>query len=189
MDFSNFSIDISVDDIRKNTRLGDLKSFKVNEPDIKKLAKYVVLTYDPDSPFRTKYPNLDKRKLEVAVYVGYDLVKDADRLEEIMDFKSPIVADMVYEFLLTQPKNAKLWMLIISSEETFYEFQRALQSGIKYTPNDKDKLQTIAIKDKLLDSSENILSRLDTLYKKMFEETEIIEKAQRQRITPENMAK
>lgn len=188
MDFSNLTIDISVADIRKGTRLGELKSFRVNEPDIKQLAKYVVLVYDPDSPFRIKYPNLDKRKLEVAVWVGYDLKEDADRLEDIMSLRSAIVAEMVYEFLLTLPKNNKLWMLIISNEETFYEFQRALQSGVEFTKDDRDKLQTISIKDKLLDSSETILARLDALYKKMFEEPEIVDKAQKKRITPENMA-
>ncbi len=167
--------------------LAKLESFKAAERrgDIDNLIMYVVAMYDKNSPTIKYFQDITKRKHECAELAGYDLRTDKAILKELFDFTDKAFAEMVIEFLKDQ--NARVWSMIVSNEQTFYEYQKALLTEITMTDGDKDKLSTTVIKTKLMEDSDEICARLDKYYQLLFGEE--LTKRITEKFTPEGMAK
>jgi hypothetical protein len=140
--------------------------------DLDKLIKFVVIMYDKKSPFTKVFQDVDLRKKECAAYAGYDLEKDKDILTGIFNFTDPEFAAMVIEFLKDQ--NSRVWSMIVSNEQTFYEFQKVLLTEVLAT-TDRDRLTAVAIKSKLMEESSNTSERIDKYYQMLFGSGEVAE--------------
>lgn len=150
-----------------------------------KLIRYIVLMYDKGSPLVKRFSNLDQRKKEAFAIAGYTALDPI--LETYKEFKVPEFTEMVTEFLIYQSDYA--WMMLISNEQTFYEFQKTLLQESAMIRNDKDKISAIASKAKLMEESENMVSRIETYRKQIFVEDKVIEASKRVSSSPEEMAK
>ena len=74
---------------------------------------------------------------------------------------------MVDEFLRKQ--NNRIWSMIVSNEQTFFEYQTKLLSPVE-GERDKDILQALQIKSKIMDDLNTINDRLDSYYMKLYGE-------------------
>jgi len=87
-DFSNLMFDVTrlpdnIDPVKFFPKLDKYEEFKnTNFPNTKKarIFKYIVYMYDKESPFKTKIPDLYKRKIEIAKYVK--LISDPKFVDE-----------------------------------------------------------------------------------------------------------
>ena len=79
--------------------------------------------------------------------------------------------------------------MIVSNEQTFYEYQQRLLEPVD-AEKDKDLLQALQIKSKLMEDCNNINERLDGYYRKLFGEDENVSRSvvKRKRLTPEQIA-
>lgn len=188
-DFNNLKYNVfasnKLSDCRGIERLG------VNEivrPDKLKLIRYAMVLYDAKSILVKNIQDVNQRKREAAVLAGYDLEKDSSVLEELFDMTDTDLQLIVINFLKDQ--NSFYWSMIVSNEQTFYEYQKALISEVKLMDKDKDRLQALAIKSKLMEDCDAITTRIIGYYTKVFRDDEIIEIVQNtRRYTPESMAK
>lgn len=135
-------------------------------PDLDKLIRYIMAMYDKNSPFVRMFQDVSKRKRECAHMAGYDIEKDRERLDPIFDFTDSQFSSMVIDFLKDQ--NSRVWTMIVSNEQTFYEYQKALLSEITNFGTDKDKLGATQIKSKLMEDSDTISERLEKYYQLLF---------------------
>lgn len=145
------------------------------------VIKYVVLMYHKSSPFIKMFQDINTRKAECMAMAGLE-----EEQKELIDFSDINFIYMVSEFLKSQ--NSRLWSMIVSNEETFDEYQRNLMSEVFKTKDDKDKLNAILIKSKLMEDSDIISKRLDDYYRILFGDSGVAEFAA-QKITPESIAK
>jgi hypothetical protein len=173
-----------------------------------KLIRYTMALYDKKSPLIKLMTDLGLRKKEAAALAGYDL--DADTieglsitisstdedgepivrpatLEDLYDFVDPDLQTLVTEFLIDQ--NDFYWSMIVSNTQTFYEYQKALLSEVVLVESEKDRLQSLQIKGKLMDDCEKIAERVEVYYQKVFGDNKIAEKARSKNFTPESMAR
>ena len=161
--------------------LRNLKSFVdagKERKDINKVIRYIVAMYDSKSPFVKMFQAVDQRRKECASFAGFDLVKDKELLDRMFSFTNPLVnedeeqedftwfSDMVLDFLRDQ--NQRVWAMIVSNEQTFYEYQKALLSEITVFTTEKDKLNAISIKTKLMEDSDAISARLEKYYQVLY---------------------
>ena len=94
---------------------------------------------------------------------------------------------MVVEFL--EDQGNMLVSLIDSNEHTFYEFQRVLLESFDDFRDDKQRIDAIEKKSKLMEQCDIIHNRLDGYYKQLYGDDEIVEKVKARRYTPESMAR
>ncbi len=94
---------------------------------------------------------------------------------------------MVNEFLRKQ--NNRIWSMIVSNEQTFFEYQTKLLSPVE-GERDKDILQALQIKSKIMDDLNTINDRLDSYYMKLYGEDQELLKVIKadKRLTPEFIA-
>ena len=95
--------------------------------------------------------------------------------------------EMVDEFLKKQ--NNRVWSMIVSNEQTFFEYQTKLLRPVD-GDKDKDILQALQIKSKIMDDLNTINERLETYYMKLYGEDDVLLttiKADK-RLTPEFIA-
>lgn len=150
-----------------------------------KIIRYIVLMYDKNSPLVKRFNNLEQRKREAFVLAGFNI--EDPNLEVYKEFKDEEFTNMVTDFLIYQ--NDYIWMMLVSNEQTFYEFQKTLLQESAMIRNDKDKISAIASKAKLMEESDNIVTRITQYRKIIFIEDAIIEKTKRAVSSPEEMAK
>ena len=152
-----------------------------------KLIKYVLLMYDANSPMKEQFPDLNIRKEQAALLCGYDLVKDESLLSTIFFFENDKVTKMVDEFLRKQ--NNRVWSMIVSNEQTFFEYQTKLLRPVD-GDKDKDILQALQIKSKIMDDLNNINERLESYYMKLYGDDQDLLKTIKadKRLTPEFIA-
>lgn len=198
-------VDSDVLNSRQGRGLSKIESFtSCNRSDKDKLIKYIVFLYSKESPLIKNYKDVGVRMREAAKLAGYDLDSDATLLEKLYRFEIGTVdpktdedeysenpddlsfVTMVIGYLRHQ--NDLTWAMIVSNEQTFYEYQEALVQSVDQFKNDKDKLSAIQVKTKLMEDSDAIAERLEKYYKKVFSEDEIVKKV-KQVYTPEMMAK
>ena len=150
-----------------------------------KLIKYVLYIYDVNTPLKEHFPDLKIRKEQAALLSGYDL-KD-ETLNSIFFFTNSKVLSMVDEFLKKQ--NNRVWSMIVSNEQTFFEYQTKLLRPVD-GDRDKDILQALQIKSKIMDDLNTINERLDSYYMKLYGEDEtLLNKIKSdKRLTPEYIA-
>jgi hypothetical protein len=151
------------------------------------MIAYVLYMYDQNTPMKEQFPDLKIRKEQAAILSGYDLVKDNEKLHEMFFFQSSKIIDMVDEFLRKQ--NNRIWSMIVSNEQTFFEYQKKLLSPVE-GDRDKDILQALQIKSKIMDDLNTINDRLDSYYMKLYGEDQELLKTIKadKRLTPEFIA-
>jgi hypothetical protein len=161
-----------------------------------KMLRYVLLMYDQKSPLREYYPELSKRKTFAASIAGYDV--DDDSIVELFDFKvkndegelehNEEILELIIKYLKYQ--NNWVWSLIISNEQAFYEFNKRVLMPVD-GQKDKDILQAIDIKTKIMQSQDEISQRLKKYFKELSGGDDDLEDAivKRKRLSPESQAK
>jgi hypothetical protein len=167
-------------------RLSQYPSFtEYDREDSERAIRYLLLMYDKGSPFVTYYADLRQRKESVAVYVGYDPERDEARLEELYDLDDERFVDMLLAFLKGQ--NWLKWSLLVSNEQTFYEYQRSVLRRVTNYKTDKDRLTAVQVKSQIMNDCDMIVERIARYYTDIFGTRDVVEKAQGG-ITPESMA-
>ena len=185
--------------------LSKIQSFAdCTRPDKDKLIKYIVFLYSKESPLVKNYKDVGTRMREAARLAGYDLNSDATLLDKLFRFdvgnqnqetddeedqagnpEDLSFVSMVIDYLRHQ--NDLTWAMIVSNEQTFYEYQEALVQSVNLFKSSKDKLSAIQVKTQLMEDSDAIAERLERYYKKVFVEDEVVTKV-KQVWTPEKMA-
>lgn len=160
-----------------------------------KQLRYVLFMYDINSPLRSHYPDLAKRKEFAADMAGYDLMKDD--VTTLFEFRTKNIEDeyvpdeemikMIIKYLKYQ--NNWVWSMIISNEQAFYEYNMRVMMPVDGT-RDKDILQAINIKTQIMSSQDEIYTRLQRYYKDLSGGDSDLEEAitKRKRLSPESIA-
>jgi hypothetical protein len=156
-----------------------------NRDDKDKVIRYIVLVYDKASPLVKRFTNLEHRKRHALAMAGFQV--DDPTLTAYTEFKDEEFTNMVIDFLIYQ--SDYVWMMLVSNEQTFYEFQKTLLQESAMIRNDKDKITAIASKAKLMEESDNIVARVNDYRKQVFGEEKLIETSKRVASSPEEMAK
>jgi hypothetical protein len=182
MIFNPFKVKGSL--LKKFPKMKMFSSFQTAED---QMIAYVLYMYDQNTPMKEQFPDLKIRKEQSAILSGYDLVKDNEKLHDMFFFKSTKVIEMVDEFLRKQ--NNRIWSMIVSNEQTFFEYQTKLLSPVE-GEKDKDILQALQIKSKIMDDLNTINDRLDSYYMKLYGEDQELLKTIKadKRLTPEFIA-
>lgn len=164
-----------------------MKMFKSFEPADDQMIAYVLYMYDQNTPLKEQFPDLKIRKEQAANLSGYSLSEDDKFLHDLFFFVSERLVQMVDEFLRKQ--NNRIWSMIVSNEQTFFEYQTKLLSPVE-GDRDKDILQALQIKSKIMDDLNTINDRLDSYYMKLYGEDQELLKVIKadKRLTPEFIA-
>jgi len=159
-----------------------------------KLVRYTILMYDINSPLRHHYPELGKRKEFAADLAGYDLMKDD--VTQLFDFKlKDGDEEEPYEELLEltikylKYQNNMVWFMIVSNEQAFFEYNRRVMMPVDGA-RDKDILQAVEIKTKIMSSMDDIYLRLQKYFRDLSGGDEKLEEilTKRKRLRPEEIA-
>lgn len=161
--------------------------YLVRRKDLEELIKYVVLMYDINSPMRKFFNDVDERKRECAVLAGYSFETDGTRLKKIFDFTDKNIMDLVTNYLKYQ--NNKVWAILQSNEEVLWQYNQELLNPITNFKLDKEKLQALDIKSKLMNECDNIIKRIEEYEQKIFGgDQQLIEAAKSSPTSPESIA-
>lgn len=182
-----------------------IKEFEAakSNPNCDKFIRYIILMYDKNSPLAKKFTDLQKRKENAATMAGFDLIKDniapaptvdddgeiheiPSLLQTLFDFLDSATSDMVIGFLRYQ--NDLLFSMLVSNEQTFYEYQKALLSEVMMIRNDKDKITALAVKSKIMDDSDIIALRIEKYYKQLYVDDKAIAYVKKRASSPESNA-
>lgn len=155
-----------------------------------KILKYILFLYDPKSPLIKDSRNIKTRKQEAARLAGFDLQKDTDFLDRLYSFKNKEAAAKTVLFLKEFIHN-RTWSMIVSHEQTFYEYNERLMKPVEDDKETKEKdiMSTIVLKSKLVQDLKDIHSTLKEYYKEMFDDDDLRDKVVNTRISPETMAR
>jgi hypothetical protein len=177
-DFSDLAIPIYDSNLAKNPII---KQVFGNPPssDIPILI-YVALIYDQKSPLRLKISNIQERKEEAAEMAG--IKTDA---ADIFDLRDNNILGYINSYLRHQ--SSKVWSVLAANEEVLWQYQQELLTPIKDFKNDKDKLQALEIKTKLMQECDAIIKRIDAYEDKLFGDTKE-KKSEILNLTPEAIA-
>jgi len=129
-----------------------------------KVINYILLFYDPESPFVQKYIDIKKRRDAVIDYTGLSKVKE-ETLKEIIGYSNKEILLMVFEYV--KIINNRLWELITVSETVYHEYTKELLLGVD-GDDSKDKLTALTLKTKILSALDDISSKLDGYYGKFY---------------------
>lgn len=151
-----------------------------------KLMKYIIANYDPASPLIKDYSLLPKRKQVAAELAGFDLIKDEKLLQDIYSCQSEEFTEVVNDYLKEYGDN-RLWAMIVSSLQLFWEFNLRIFTPIK-EDKDKDLVAAVNMKSKMSEELEKIHERIERLTKQFYGDDELQEATKRIRKTPESIA-
>jgi hypothetical protein len=158
-----------------------------DRPDLDCLVRYTMALYDKKSPLIKQLANIAQRKTEAALVAGYDVKKDVDILEKLFDFTDTDLQLLAIQFLKDQ--NDMYWSMIVSNEQTFFEYQKALLLEVAVYKDDKQKMDALNVKSKLMDECDKITNRVESYYAKVFGDGEAQTKArQLKNFSPESIA-
>lgn len=153
-----------------------------------RILRYILLMYDKNSPMISAYQNLQQRKQAAATIAGFDLSKeDVGFLFEFKcDEKYGDPIGWIMNFLRYQ--NNLLWCLIVSQEQAFYEFTARVIMPVA-GDKDKDILSAVNIKNSIMTSQDEIITRLDKYYRQLSGGDDNLEAAikTKKRFTPESV--
>ena len=166
--------------------------FKTNDD---RIVMYVVAMYDQQSPLRESFPDLEKRKDEAIRLSGFDRA-NTDVINSVKtltvtseDGMAPFdeLLDAISAYLIFQSN--RLWTLIVTNEQSFYEYQRRIMAEIGGDA-DKDALSAVTLKTKLLEAMDDIHKRLERYYNELTGgDNNLAESiSKRKRISPESIA-
>ena len=135
------------------------------------MMKFIVAMYDPGSPLRSTYPELDLRAVAAAQVARYDLP------EEWMDEN---MVNAVVEFL--KIVNNRTWTMIVSIEQALWEYATRLLLPITKVGagQDKDTIAAVNMKNATADNMISLDDKLESLLKKFYSDPEL-EKAAREK--------
>jgi len=144
------------------------------------IIKYVVLLYDLKSPMRLKIPDINLRKEECA-----EMAELKTGTDKIFDLSHDNILGYINSYLRFQ--SSKVWAILTANEEVLWQYQRELLTPIVNFKNDKDKLQALEIKSKLMNECDAIIKRIDAYEDKIFGDNKE-KKSDIINITPESIA-
>lgn len=176
-----------------------------------KVLRYVLCLYDPKSPLIKDCRNIKTRKQEAARLAGFNLSTDSEFLDDLFAFKNKEAVTATINFLKEHVHN-RIWTMIVSHEQTFYEYNERLMKPVDdgsstiskpvYDEDDdevfeestsstkeKDVMATIAMKSKLIKDLKEIHANLNEYYKEMFEDDDLRDKVVSNKFTPEAYAR
>lgn len=193
-EFKNLSFPIHKTDNKKDLieQIPELKEIKMFEvlPKVNRdaMIQYILLMYDKNSPLIRKYAELSTRKREAGFMAGFDQANDSHSrlLSDMSDFKDPLFCEAVVEFL--QFQNNLILAMLVSNEQTFFEYQSVLLSATAMINNDKDKISATILKSKLMDDSDTIADRIGKYYKQLYIEDKVVEYVKKKSYSPESVA-
>lgn len=155
-----------------------------------KLLKYVVALYDPQSPLFKDYPELAIRKQTAALVAGYDVIIDNEYLESLYACNNDEETEVVINFLKIVQN--RIWAMIVSIEQTIWEYNLRLLSPISKGESDKDKdlVSAVNMKSKMAEDLGIMNDRLDGYLKKFYGDDRLEEKAEvkQLRFNPQSIA-
>lgn len=126
---------------------------KINSQDIP-MVKYVLLMYDSQSPLRKKIADLVERKKEAAS------MAELKEYQGLFDLSDERLVGLVNKFLRFQ--NNRLWAILATQEELLWQYQSELLKPINVYKGDKEKLQGLEVKGKLMNDIDTMLRRCET---------------------------
>jgi hypothetical protein len=178
-DFEELRLDVFAKDFSKNPLVKQIFGEQVSSSDLT-IIKYIVLLYDVKSPLRLKIPDIINRKEECAEMVGLKSGR-----EELFDLSHPKVLGYINMYLRYQ--SSKVWSVLAANEEVLWQYQQELLTPIQNFKSDKDKLQALEIKTKLMQECDAIIKRIDAYEEKLFGDNKE-KKDQILTMTPESIA-
>lgn len=118
--------------LRAFPELGKHSEFRVQLKNINKdkVIRYIVYMYDRNTPFRRKFPDILKRKVEAAREAGFKVNQEGFFDEEVETFlrcKNDKVNDMTVAYARIH-RNFK-YSFFITMEESFYGLMRSVIGG------------------------------------------------------------
>lgn len=144
-----------------------------------KVAKYIILLYESKSPLRQKITNLSERKKECAELVGLKQV------DQIFDLSYPNIITHISSYMRHQ--QSKVWSVLVANEEVLWQYQSELLTPITTFKTDKDKLQALDMKSRLMVECDAIIKRIDSYEEKLFGDN-LDKKEEIIAMTPESIA-
>ncbi len=154
----------------------ELSRMKVDDAQV----RYIALLYDQGTPLRGRIADIDLRKKEAATIAG---IKPVEKI-------GGEFLDAVVHFL--RVSNNRLWTMIVTNEETFYEYATRTMDPVSADDEvrDKDILQAANVKTRLLADMHDIDERLSGYYRRLTGDDDKMADAVRvKRISPESIAK
>jgi hypothetical protein len=188
-EFSSMSFKVhGVKDITTVPNIRSLRGFDAIIKNYKDKAtpiiKYICYMYDQSSPMKKHYPELEQRKRECSLLSG--LAKMQPLEDAMIEMSSDLFIISIDGFLKHQ--NNRVWSMIVSNEEVFYEYQSKLLVKTE-EERDKDLLQALQIKSKIMNDMDEINKRLEAYYDKLYQgDQELAAKVIIKNITPEDIA-
>lgn len=158
-ELNNLQIPFQAKDLEKNETVIQIFG-KIPKSDVP-LIKYIALLYDQKSPMRLKIPDIVERKEECAELAGLK-----DGVEEIFNLSNDKCVGYINVYLKYQ--SSKIWAILAANEDVLWQYQQELLTPIKDFKNDKDKLQALEIKTKLMQECDAIIRRIESYEEKIF---------------------
>jgi DUF1680 family protein len=177
-EFDNLALPIREKDLHKHPTVKHIFG-SITISDIP-IIKYVALLYDVKSPMRLKIPDVAMRKEECA-----EMAELKDNIESIFDLSHEKVLGYINAYLKYQ--SSKVWAVLAANEEVLWQYQQELLTPIVNYKNDKDKLQALDMKSKLMNECDAIIKRIDAYEEKLFGDNKQ-EKEKIINFTPETIA-
>jgi len=168
--------------VRSVARLKTFKSLSLTEAQ----KKYIIYLYDKGSPLRSRQANLslNEQKVLAAELAGYSV--DDPELDKLFTNEMDDVVAAINEVLRVQ--HSRLFSLICTNMELFYEYQGKLLEKTSSEKGDKDLLQAMEVKSKLRKEMAAINEELDGYFLKFFGDDEKLEEKSVDYFTPEGIA-
>jgi len=150
-------------------------------PDKDALIRYILLMYDPKSPYKDLISDIKQRKVSCAHAAALE------ECREIFEFLDREFIEMLDEWL--KSINSRVWSMIVSNEQVFYEYQSRLLIPVADSEKgDKETIAAADLKAKLMDTCDEIHNRLEGYYRELYGDKETADKIrQNHRWTPENI--
>jgi hypothetical protein len=107
-----------------------------------RVMRYICLMYDKNSPFRRRFPDISKRKIEAAKHAGYKLEEGgifAEKVEDMLTGKIPHINRMLVAYLRLH-RNIK-FSYLVSMEESFYHLMEQVTGGDMKNLNQLKEIQ------------------------------------------------
>ena len=177
-EYNNILLPVNDKDLHKNPLVNQIFG-KVSADDIPML-RYIALLYDVKSPLRLKIPDIVERKEECA-----EMSDIKEGKLEIFDLSNDKLLGYINVYLRHQ--SSKVWAVLAANEEVLWQYQQELLTPIVNFKNDKDKLQALEIKSKLMAECDAIIKRIESYEDKIFGDNKQ-EKDKILNYTPESIA-
>ena len=166
---------------------------EVDHPFADEILRAICYIYDAQSPLVSSFPDIALRKNYACEIAGFDPANElhqqvAGALKELdSEALSFDVPGVICAILRAQDK--QLWTMIVSLDESFYEYQRILMTP-STTAEEKDLMLAVERKAKLHVACAEIVDRLKGYRREFFRGDDALQRKVRgSRFTPEAIAR